>query len=557
MNCRALIRCVMHSLVFLTLAGGAVAQETPAATSDSPPPAIYKLSGTVINSVTGEPIPRALVELSQSPQHAMLTGRDGTFEFDSLPAGEATLLVRKPGFFGSGAPMNPVRRSFVQVGQDTPPVIARLTPESIVTGRVTDTDGLPIEGAMVQVLGTYVANGKRMPLPQLMSRADEDGNFRIAGLTAGRYNIVVHPGRNVFGGGGLLPARQGFPVSVYYPGAPDISSASPLDIGAGKTMEVDFSIKPVAVYKLAFRVTGGSERENVQLLDASGQNSFLSARRLPGGSYEVEDVPAGSYILRVTGLDANRRDGSGLAVSDTPINVTGDLSGFALAAPVPVSVPVVIRTEFTRNQTQGSCTFFNGNDKQAIDCNSLPAARVELRSDLPGAGFTFLSDMQAGDDPSQATIRNIVPGRYSVRIYPVRQGYIQSAQSGDADLLRDSLVVPAGGQVPPIEITLRDDAASLDGNVSLQTAQRSWVVLVPQQGSLDPQLIQADTTGHFQTANLPPGAYKLFAFDSVDDLEYSNPAVLAQYSSKAGSVTVSANGKSSVTLELIHAGDGQ
>ena len=35
----------------------------------------------------------------------------------------------------------------------------------------------------------------------------------------------------------------------------------------------------------------------------------------------------------------------------------------------------------------------------------------------------------------------------------------------DVDLLRDDLPVPAGGQLPPIEITLRNDGATLTGSV--------------------------------------------------------------------------------------------
>src|SRR5437870_256095 len=49
----------------------AVGTEAP-----GPPPAITKISGIVINAVTGEPLPRALVTI-ESEQLAMLTGADG------------------------------------------------------------------------------------------------------------------------------------------------------------------------------------------------------------------------------------------------------------------------------------------------------------------------------------------------------------------------------------------------------------------------------------------------------------------------------------------------
>ena len=51
---------------------------------------------------------------------------------------------------------------------------------------------------------------------------------------------------------------------------------------------------------------------------------------------------------------------------------------------------------------------------------------------------------------------------------------------------------------------------------------------------------------------LAPGDYKLFAFDSVEQIEFRNPEVLDQYSSKAVQVTLTARGKANATLELVH-----
>src|SRR6476619_970224 len=56
------------------------------------------VSGVVVNSVTGRPIARALV---QAGQHAMLTDSDGRFEFrDST---DNALFVNKPGYFWENA----------------------------------------------------------------------------------------------------------------------------------------------------------------------------------------------------------------------------------------------------------------------------------------------------------------------------------------------------------------------------------------------------------------------------------------------------------------------
>src|SRR6266403_5450503 len=59
----------------------------------------YTLRGTVVNSVTSEPIRGALVQIYINGQSSMLTGPDGKFQFDGLLSGQTSVTVRKPGFF--------------------------------------------------------------------------------------------------------------------------------------------------------------------------------------------------------------------------------------------------------------------------------------------------------------------------------------------------------------------------------------------------------------------------------------------------------------------------
>jgi len=61
----------------------------------------YTLRGTVVNSVTGEAVRGALVQIYFNGQRSVLTGPDGKFQFDGLPAGQTNITVaaRKPGFF--------------------------------------------------------------------------------------------------------------------------------------------------------------------------------------------------------------------------------------------------------------------------------------------------------------------------------------------------------------------------------------------------------------------------------------------------------------------------
>jgi hypothetical protein len=137
------------------------------------------------------------------------------------------------------------------------------------------------------------------------------------------------------------------------------------------------------------------------------------------------------------------------------------------------------------------------------------------------------------------------------------QAYVRSARSGSTNLLRDELIVPAGGTVPPIEVVLRDDGAKVDIHVQAEKLPPLVHILLlpefaPSQRALS---FSASGSDDVQYAGLAPGDYKVLAFESTDAIEYENPEVMQKYSAKTAHVTLTAHGSSKVTVELIREGE--
>ena len=155
----------------------------------APLEANQSLTGTVVNSVTGEPVRRALVSFAQ---WFTLTDGDGRFEFHDLPYLQTSISVRKPGFFneqdvaGGQLPENMV----VTSGLDPAPIVAKLIPEGVVFGRVESEAG-PIEGTQVKLLAARVRDGERHWEQQGFAMTGDDGSFRIANLMPGSYYLVL------------------------------------------------------------------------------------------------------------------------------------------------------------------------------------------------------------------------------------------------------------------------------------------------------------------------------------------------------------------------------
>jgi hypothetical protein len=158
--------------------------------------------------------------------------------------------------------------------------------------------------------------------------------------------------------------------------------------------------------------------------------------------------------------------------------------------------------------------------------------------------------------------QDISPGHYSVEITPTDSDwYVQSAESGGADLLREDLVVTPGTQPGPIHIVLRNDGAHLSGSVQSDgepvpvSAKKAYTVVVASdRDPSHPKTALAGPDGRFQITNVPPGNCSVLAFDESSNLEYANPEVLAQYLSQATRLTLAPNQDAGTTVNLVHTG---
>lgn len=106
-----------------------------------------------------------------------------------------------------------------------------------------------------------------------------------------------------------------------------------------------------------------------------------------------------------------------------------------------------------------------------------------------------------------------------------------------------------GGQPPPIEVTLRDDAASVSGTVvQANDLAPATVLLVQPHGHRNLVKTLPAGDGKFDFQGVAPGDYQLLALDQADQLEYANPEILNAYLSKAIHINVQAHGTANLNL---------
>src|SRR4051794_5330236 len=138
--------------------------------------------GVVVNSVTGAPVVRASITPNKDAATA-LTDESGRWHFDHLPCGSLTVSASRQTFLSAAA------TQVVQLIAGTPlhDVTIRLAPQSVITGRVIDDHGDPIQGAWVGAKVSHVSDGVRVFDHRFGVATNDIGEYRIAGLAAGKY----------------------------------------------------------------------------------------------------------------------------------------------------------------------------------------------------------------------------------------------------------------------------------------------------------------------------------------------------------------------------------
>jgi hypothetical protein len=236
------------------------------------------------------------------------------------------------------------------------------------------------------------------------------------------------------------------------------------------------------------------------------------------------------------------------------------------------SVSVSVREEFQHKQAEpppGSGTFTSGPTSISQNTRSPNYLQVSLVPDEE-YGLASQASLRPPVDQNDESlvIENVLPGRYRVNV-STALGYVSAITCGSTDLLQQPLVVGVGGAIPPVEITMRDDGAELEGTLdasnvspSHPVVQSRWVgplgfaYLVPT-GKMDSRLkvTSFNPDGKFTIEQIAPGTYHAFAIDHSQHMQSISEEWLKQHELKVQVVRVVAEQKEHLHLSLITAGE--
>ncbi len=562
------MRSAMRRLV-LTLASVAMVLSAVRAQSAGP----GSIAGRVVDATTGAPLHRARVEIHPDGHNDIRgmapTDGDGRFTLRSLPAGQYRIQVSRRGYatmaYGASRPNGQGRVLVLGAGEQVTDVTIRLPRLGVISGTVTGVDGEPLSLAQVRALRRQFARGKLGWTPWRFAETDDQGRFRLFGLTPGPYLIAANkafesiptltPTLNTADPAAPQDNRLTY-TTTYAPGTQRRDEARVIELQPGQTLEdVEIPMQAVRPVKLSVQAQLPVEIPAPDLGEGSPEGtppSPIRKRDQPIVNLRLRDAPGSSgggtnwgggfeagRVFEYQNLQPGQYELSGEVTIDGRLYVARqgvDLSGGDLEVTLDFTPAIALRGSLRLAGAGAGAAAGRQVRLYSGDGLNLPGANAEVQPD----GSFVLADVR--------------PGVWDIGVDPLpKGGYLKSMKLGDEDVLHKDMLITAE-TTARLEIVLSAAGAELNGQV--EGAGATTVLLAPQGENAAVLAFYAvtgvDNKGGFHFRGRTPGVYKVYAFDEMDQGAWMDPNFLTPFAEQATDVELREGPNPDVNVRVIH-----
>lgn len=492
------------------------------------------VEGMVSNKLTGAPVKGAHVIYVKSASAAGRaaspissdTDASGHFSLQLAP-GTYRLWVERNGFarqiYGALSPAGEGSVLTLAPGQQLHDVAFKVVPLGAIAGRVVDEDGEPIQGVGIQVLRFNYTNGYRQLISVAGATSNDRGEYRVFGLPANRYLLLASlpngPISRPMEAGALVPEVQDPFSPLYYPGVPDVDSASPVSLTEGAELaDMNFQLRKVRAITVRGRLVSPMDKfssSQIQVVLAHNENGVASyIDRISGavdintGKFEIRGVSPGSYLVVASQLLAGHSFGGRV-----PLEVSAATAQEQVAVPLSPAfeIPGVVEVE-------------------GAPRGSLPNLIVRL---LPSEGLA-LGPTPSSRVASDGSIRlqGVTPGLWRVVLDSLPEDlWVKTESFAGNEVPAGELVINESTR-GELRIVLAGNGAQISGTATFDNQPcRATVVLAPAAPELRDfhqfyRVTNASEHGTFTLKGVRPGSYMLFAFQEIEPFAWFNPELL-------------------------------
>jgi hypothetical protein len=271
-----------------------------------------------------EPTPNTTVATAKADEN-------GVYKLTVAP-GNYKMWATAPGFI-SGHENNVfvnIKRVTVVGDHEIPPIDFGLIPEGVIRGTVTDGEGKPLPRLPITIVPETPPIGSPQYARDL--RSDDQGNYRITGLPAGKYRVAAgyYPVTTA-----TLFRRVGY-RRIFYGDTPEEPQAKLIEVTSGADVKIDINVGP-PVKTFTVRATIIDDQSGKPIEDMDYHVAvFEDGKRVGGaglrrrsnnkGEIVIENVPPGEYSITVPDTPLLRATGE----LPLPPNIFGESKHFTV-----------------------------------------------------------------------------------------------------------------------------------------------------------------------------------------------------------------------------------
>ncbi|MCU1236642.1 MAG: hypothetical protein JWP63_4609, partial [Candidatus Solibacter sp.] len=496
----------MKSAVLLLVAGvGLLAQQQGS------------IEGTAINALTREPLSNVHVRLIAASfggingAYGAMSDRAGHFSIATIRPGTYVLIPERSGFLHVQAKADAsVPTVAIKAGEHLTAYELEMTPRAVLSGRVVDDAGDPVQGIRVQAIPVSAESAPiviaNIPNPSTNDR----GEFRILGAP-GKYYLQVTPNpsfgneRPEFRSDGTTEAIYG---TTFYPSALRKDRATVVEAIAGKDVggiEIRLARQQqgLSISGLVSGMPEGQQRPHV-VLQYGEKAPMITNGRSTGaaadGKFKFESLQPGFY--RIWGQYSDGKTTLVSRAMEWTLENT-EVSNVELRLVPGLEVSGKVR--------------FEGDP-------AAPALKGTVKLE-PMLGYMAGNMQRTGGelDPDGAfRIKGVTPSRYKVRVDPLPEGaYVKSLDIDGAPTPPDAVDLSNAAKNLTANLVIGRNAVSISGrilNTNGEPMQTNVVMVFLVKDSSEMLngngTTQATPDGKYTLKGVAPGKYKLFAVDA-------------------------------------------
>lgn len=414
----------------------------------------------------------------------------------------------------------------------------KLTPQSVVSGKVVDEDGDPMPDVQVTLLKTGYIGGKRQMTQTGGDSTNDLGEFRIPNVSVGRYFLHAEPQRRNGFVGAIRSSvkaesdRDETYVGAYYPGSSDLSASAPIEVGNGEQVSgMDIPSRKTAVYHVRGKVVGASLNTRVMVVSRTpgsyeaGYGDMLKADK----TFDIVGVLPGEYLLVASAVDGRQR-----TVAHITVTVGNrDLNDLTVALIPNAEIRGALRVI----GTDGSVKPLDADLRVAL----MPVDQTTLTTSVTTSNL---------NEDGTFSFPNVGANRYRVNAHSSNsQLYLKSVKLGDQEVLESGIDWSQGAS-GTLQLVMSNAAGEVDGvvrNEKGEAAPGTMVVVIPEIPQPDIaflyKIANADQNGQFSIKALAPGDYRVMAPGDIDPSEEFDPEFIKKYGDNSVKVKVEENSR--------------